>query len=905
MKSLKLLILIAFVAILVGSATCVQAADIGLTKGVTPQSPNIYRPGDTIHYVMTVTNLHPTETIQITLVEDLLPDGTLIPMDSSANPAYPNFPYELVPSVNPTQTYMLDWVIPPGTTGYVVNDLRCVGVQYSTVPDDFDAHVQKTSLVVDPCIEVTKEVECDISKAGDEVLYHVCVTNCGDTDLLNLTVIDDVIGDISSYFPSGLAIGETACADIPYVIQVDDPDPLVNTVTVTAEDEYGYSASDYATEEVDLIHPSVEVFKECLTPQVPAGGNADFGITITNTGDCTLIVTTTEADMAGPYTILAGDFYHDTVTYPDPGGVDCVYNEVTVTWTLPAEYCDMDNTGTAWAEACCDVVNPCIAVTKVVECDISKAGDEVIYHICVTNCSDPEAPLFSLTVIDDVIGDLAAYFPSGLAGGETACADIPYVIQADDPDPLVNSVTATAENEFGTSVSAYATEEVDLIHPSVEVFKECLTPEVPAGGDAEFGITINNTGDCTLIVTTTEAEIPGPLTILAGASYTDTVTRTDPGGVDCVYNDITVTWTLPAEYCNLDNTGTAWAEACCDVFQPCIEVTKEVECDISKAGDEVIYSICVTNCSELELFSLTVTDDVIGDLAAYFPSGLLVGETACADVPYVIQVDDPDPLVNTVTATAQNAAGTSTSAYATEEVDLIHPSIEVFKECLTPEVPSGGDAQFGITINNTGDCTLIVTTDEAEIPGPLTILAGASYTDTVTRTDPGGVDCVYNDITVTWTLPAEYCNLDNTGTAWAEACCDVVGEQGCTPGFWKNHHDCWCDAYDPDDRVDSVFTVPSELSELADDTLYDALKYGGGSGVTGAARNLLRSAVSALLNACSSDVAYPMSAASVIAQVDAALATLDRDEILALHSTLDTYNNYGCSIDAHCRPIDD
>ena len=101
----------------------------------------------------------------------------------------------------------------------------------------------------------------------------------------------------------------------------------------------------------------------------------------------------------------------------------------------------------------------------------------------------------------------------------------------------------------------------------------------------------------------------------------------------------------------------------------------------------------------------------------------------------------------------------------------------------------------------------------------------------------------------------------------------------CSPGFWKNHPDCWCEDYDPSDRVDSVFTVPSELSELADDSLMKAAKYGGGGGVIGAARNLLRHAVSALLNACSDDVDYPMGVTGVINTVNAALATLDRDEI--------------------------
>ena len=140
----------------------------------------------------------------------------------------------------------------------------------------------------------------------------------------------------------------------------------------------------------------------------------------------------------------------------------------------------------------------------------------------------------------------------------------------------------------------------------------------------------------------------------------------------------------------------------------------------------------------------------------------------------------------------------------------------------------------------------------------------------------------------------------------ASDCCECQGGlHGCTPGFWKNHPDCWCEDYDPSDRVDSVFTIPSELSELADDSLMKALKYHGGSGVIGAARNLLRHGVSALLNACSDDVDYPMGVAGVINTVNAALATLDRDEIDAVKNVLAGYNELGCSIDAHCRPIED
>jgi hypothetical protein len=360
------------------------------------------------------------------------------------------------------------------------------------------------------------------------------------------------------------------------------------------------------------------------------------------------------------------------------------------------------------------------------------------------------------------------------------------------------------------------------------------------------------------------------------------------------------------QYSTVDDPFDAHVVKTSLIISPCVEISKEVDCDISKAGDEVLYHICIHNCSgeNTPIEILSVVDDVIGDIAGYFPSSLSTDEEFCADVPYIIAGDDPDPLENTVTVMAEDESGYAVSDFASEEVDLIHPSIEVSMDCLTDPVSPGGDADFDVRIDNTGDCDLIVTTDLPEAMGPMTISAGDYYETTVTRTDPGGVDCVPGDFTATWTLPTEYCELDNTGTAYAEACCPIEGgEEGCTPGFWKNHHDCWCDAYAPEDRVDSVFTIPSEISELAGDTLDDALKYKGGNEVIGAARNLLRSSVSALLNACSSDINYPLNVSAVINDVNSALATLDRNEILSLHGMLDTYNNYGCPIDAHCNPM--
>ena len=120
--------------------------------------------------------------------------------------------------------------------------------------------------------------------------------------------------------------------------------------------------------------------------------------------------------------------------------------------------------------------------------------------------------------------------------------------------------------------------------------------------------------------------------------------------------------------------------------------------------------------------------------------------------------------------------------------------------------------------------------------------------------------------------------------------------EGCTPGYWKQsqHFDSWPAGFTTDQTVGSIFTGID--ASLSGESLLTALQGGGGSGLVGAERILLRAAVAALLN--SGSVAYPYSEAYIISAVDAALATGDRDAILTLATTLDNANNGagGCTL---------
>lgn len=89
-----------------------------------------------------------------------------------------------------------------------------------------------------------------------------------------------------------------------------------------------------------------------------------------------------------------------------------------------------------------------------------------------------------------------------------------------------------------------------------------------------------------------------------------------------------------------------------------------------------------------------------------------------------------------------------------------------------------------------------------------------------------------------------------------------TGGEGCTPGYWRNHLEDWAAAgIDTGDDFDTTFGVDYFDPDI---TMEEAVNLGGGG-----VRKLARHGSAALLSASHPDVAYPYSAAEVIAMVQA------------------------------------
>ena len=181
------------------------------------------------------------------------------------------------------------------------------------------------------------------------------------------------------------------------------------------------------------------------------------------------------------------------------------------------------------------------------------------------------------------------------------------------------------------------------------------------------------------------------------------------------------------------------------------------------------------------------------------------------------------------------------------------------------------------------------------------------YTATIGPYDECGYYTVRNSVyldpePVSETRPVEPYELCcDSWTIYVKVTCEPPPPQeyeGCSQGYWKNHRTAWSETgYEPGDKVGDIFDLPERLARLENDTLLTALNYRGGAGVIGGARILFRQAVAALLNAGSLYIDYPATPERIILNVNDALETLNRRNMLNLKNELDKYNNMGCPLD--------
>ncbi|MEX2275214.1 MAG: hypothetical protein WEA10_06600 [Actinomycetota bacterium] len=127
-----------------------------------------------------------------------------------------------------------------------------------------------------------------------------------------------------------------------------------------------------------------------------------------------------------------------------------------------------------------------------------------------------------------------------------------------------------------------------------------------------------------------------------------------------------------------------------------------------------------------------------------------------------------------------------------------------------------------------------------------------------------------------------------------------IGEEGCTPGYWKTHTSNWEEYTTGSKLGNQNWDIPASIGSFNDKTFLQALKGTGGTGLNGAATILFRAVVASYLNAAHEGVGFPyrrfQDPGNLQEWIRTTLATENRDAYLELAATLDAANNLGCPL---------
>lgn len=141
-----------------------------------------------------------------------------------------------------------------------------------------------------PRIKVVKDGPQEAS-LGQAISYHFTVSNIGEVPLSNVSVVDNVLGDISAHFRGGnagsssLAIGKAVQFTVAYTIPGDAPNPLLNTVIARGSFQ-NVNVEDDDSHSLTLI-PQVTLRKTGPSSAEPQSV-VEYRIEVTNSGDLEL-----------------------------------------------------------------------------------------------------------------------------------------------------------------------------------------------------------------------------------------------------------------------------------------------------------------------------------------------------------------------------------------------------------------------------------------------------------------------------------------------------------------------------------------------------------------------------------------------------------------------------------------
>ena len=696
-------------------------------KTVDVENPNF---GDTVTYTVVVTNNGVVDAKQV-VVRDILDKGLKF---VKATGEY-TFDED-----SRTVTWIIDLAKGESQTFYVT----AVAEAYGVLTNDVTVGDKTASAdVVVPEINPDKTANITNPNFGDKVDYTVTVTNDGIMDANNVVIVDRLGEGLTFVSASDNGVWDPVKRTVTWIVDLAKGESKVFSVIATVSG-YGNVTNSLVvgnkTAGVNVTVPEINPDKTANISNPNFGDNVTYTVTVTNDG------------IGDANNVVVRDILGEGLTFIDAtGNYTFDKDSRTVTWIVDlakgesrtfyvnatvSGYGNVTNSlvvgnKTAGVNVTVPEINP----DKTANISNPNFGDNVTYTVTVTNDGIGDA---KDVVVRDVLGEGLKFVSA--TGNYTFDEDsrtVTWIVDLAKGESKVFSVIATVVgygNVTNSLVVGNKTTGVNVTVPEINPDKTVDNGIPNFGDNVTYTVTVTNDGigDANNVVITDVLD-KGLKFLNATGNFTyDEKTGTITWTVDLAKGE-TKTFNVNVTvlgYGVLSNTVAVGNKtAVRNITVPEIITVKEVNSSDIHIGDEITYTITVSNPGKINATNVVIRDILPEGLkfinasngGVYDPvTGIItwilnITANSTVDLTVDVCVNKSGNITNTVNV------GNKTSNCTIESGDIVDLEIHIVAD--KSEIYVGDNVVYTVTVINNGPSDAINTIANVLIPNALSILS--------------------------------------------------------------------------------------------------------------------------------------------------------------------------------------
>ena len=708
------------------------SADVTVPEIIPDKTVSIANPnfGDNVTYTVTVSNDGIGDANNVVIVDRLGEGLTFV--SASDNGVWD--------PVKRTVTWIVDLAKGESKVFTVNATVDAYGnVSNSLVVGNKTAGVNVTV----PEIIPDKTVSIANPNFGDNVTYTVTVSNDGIGDANNVVIVDRLGEGLTFVSASDNGVWDPVKRTVTWIVDLAKGESKVFTVNATV-DAYGNVSNSLVvgnkTASVNVTVPEINPNKTANIENPNFGDNVTYTVTVTNDGigDANNVVVKDTLGKGLKFISATGNYTFDEATNTITWIVDLAKGE-SKTFKVNAtvsRYGNVTNTVIVGNKTFNkNVTVPEINSNKTVNNEIPNFGDNVTYSVTVTNDGIGDA---NNVVVCDILGKGLKFLNAdGNFTYDEKTGTITWIVDLVKGETKTFNVNVTVLSYGDLSnkvVVGNKTVIKNITVPEINPGKE-INIEVPNFGDnVTYTVIVNNTGKVNAIDVVVADKLGEGLTFVNASN----------GGV---YNETTrtITWIInltagETKYLYVNTTVSAYGNITNSVIVgnktfnknvtvPEIIPVKEVNSSDIHIGDEITYTIAVSNPGKTNATNIVIKDVLPEGLKFINASNGGVYDPATGIITWIVNITANSTVDLTVVANVTKSGnitntvnvGNKTANCTIESKDIADLEIHIVAD--KSEIYIGDSVVCTVTVINNGPSDAINTIANVFVPNTLSIIS--------------------------------------------------------------------------------------------------------------------------------------------------------------------------------------